>query len=482
MAQLNTRIVLRNDSLQAWEASSSILLKGEMGVAYCEDGSVIVKFGDGVKTWKELGTFGGGGSSSVYVVEPEEGQTHVDAIVAKLGEKSPVAGDIAIVKESDGNTAYVYADADWLKISCSASEVVELESRVEQLINEVATIKEVLTPAEGDSLLARVENLEGQMDILNGEGEGSILQIAREEAAAQINDFATKVSDDGVINSFKEMVDYAAEHQGEAAAMVTDIVKLKELVGEKSVLEQIEESGHISEEKATAVFKHVKYEITNKPVGTIVDYRDKEIRVMCPADTQWVKQNVGATGNSNMHYMGFKAYAPSGAVSFKEGDKGVIIDEMFDFTGDFAGTDAYGRNYSICWFPLASYDEASDTWTYFGKNSSVDKYMGWTYVVEWYDSDGFIISSDCIRINLSNELCHNAIEPFYLKDAMIDVSLNGTTLEEVEGVVDIPLGAGLKGSDEISIDEDGTINVNAISVEKIIQDEEEILILNGGCA
>lgn len=172
-----------------------------------------------------------------------------------------------------------------------------------------------------------------------------------------------------------------------------------------------------------AVNEHMvkKFEITSVPDGTLVDYRDKEIRVMCPVDTKWVKQAVGGTGNANMYYMGFKAYAPDGAVSFKEGDRGVIIDEMFDFSGDFAGTDEYGRNFSICWLALASYDAGSDTWTYFGKNSSAEKYIGWDYVVEWYNADGVVIASDCVRINLSNENCHSSTKPYYVGGMMKDI-------------------------------------------------------------
>ena len=162
------------------------------------------------------------------------------------------------------------------------------------------------------------------------------------------------------------------------------------------------------------VYVAKKYEISSKPEGTLVSYKENEIRVMVPADTKWVKQSVGSTGNSNMYYMGFKAYAPAGAASFKEGDRGVIIDEMFDFNGDFAGTDDHGRNYSICWLALASYDAKSDSWTYFGKNSSAEKYIGWDYVVEWYDANGIVIESDSIRINLSNEDCHNVTVPYYM--------------------------------------------------------------------
>lgn len=181
-----------------------------------------------------------------------------------------------------------------------------------------------------------------------------------------------------------------------------------------------------------------KYEISHKPEGTLVNYGEKEIRVMCPVGTVFTKQSVGSTGNPNMYYMGFKAYAPEGAVSFKEGDKGVIIDEMFTFDDDFAGTDEFGRNYSICWLALASYDESTDTWNYYGKNSTTSKYIGWTYCVEWYNKDGVVIESDSIRINLSNEECHSAIEPYYVGDIIktVDTKIEEKILE-VESAIKI---------------------------------------------
>ena len=201
----------------------------------------------------------------------------------------------------------------------------------------------------------------------------------------------------------------------------TDVTELKSSIEalESVIVKNAEDAKSYTDEKfaealeiAENLYEHVKYEISHKPEGTIVSYRDREIRVMCPVDTVWTKQNVGATGNANMHYMGFKAYAPKGAVSFKEGDRGVIIDEMFTFDDDFAGTDEYGRNYSICWFALASCKD--DVWTYYGANSSKEKYIGWDYIVEWYDANGVMIASDSVRINLSNEECHFANEPYYV--------------------------------------------------------------------
>lgn len=178
-----------------------------------------------------------------------------------------------------------------------------------------------------------------------------------------------------------------------------------------------------------------KFKITNVPAGTIIDYRENEIRVMCPENAEWELQNVGETGNANMYHMAFKAYAPEGAVSFKEGDRGIIIDKMFTFDDAFAGTDEYGRNYSICWLALASYDQASNTWSYFGKNSSTKKYIGWDYVVEWYDANGNIIATDSIRIGLSNKDCHLVNEPYYVGKLQNQIDELANKVEELEKLI-----------------------------------------------
>ena len=173
-------------------------------------------------------------------------------------------------------------------------------------------------------------------------------------------------------------------------------------------------------DKIENTYETKKYEITNVPKGTLINYKDSEIRVMCPVDAEFTLQNVGPTGNPNAYYMAFKVYAPDNAVSFKEGDRGVIIDSMFTFEDDFAGIDEYGRKYSICWLALASYDPNTKEWTYYGKNSSTKKYIGWDYVVEWYDAEGIKIGFDGIRINLSNESCHYNNEPYFMGAINID--------------------------------------------------------------
>lgn len=158
------------------------------------------------------------------------------------------------------------------------------------------------------------------------------------------------------------------------------------------------------------------YEVSNKPIGTLVNYNGKEIRVMCPSDTEWSLQQVGEGGDSSRYYIGFRAYAPSSDVnSFKESLDTTMTDQtMYYFVdNEFAGIDSNGRKYSIVWLPVAKHND-DDTWTYYGANSTSDKLIGWNYCVEWYNADNVCVASDLIRINLSNEDIHAAIEPYYM--------------------------------------------------------------------
>lgn len=181
-----------------------------------------------------------------------------------------------------------------------------------------------------------------------------------------------------------------------------------------------------------AINEHMvkKYEITSVPEGTLIDMRDKEIRVMCPANSQWVKQSVGTGGDANTYYMTFKTYVYNDdVVGYIEHLGGEADEEVLT---NFS-TDEYGRRYQPTWLALAKYDETTDTWTYYGANSSEDKYIGWDYQIDWYDANGVMIASDCVRINLSNEGCHSVIKPYYVGTMMTEVE---TMIEEKIAEVD----------------------------------------------
>lgn len=218
------------------------------------------------------------------------------------------------------------------------------------------------------------------------------------------------------------------DEKADLSEVEKEIANLESAIAAKVSAEEVDskiESALNEIECAPATYEKVEYEITSKPVGTLVDCSEKEIRVMIPKDYAFTLQNSGTNSDSNSYYIGLKAYAPEDAVNFKEDLAEIIADDtLYAFEGnDFAGVDEFGRKYSIVWLPVAKYDGTN--WTYYGANSSSEKYIGWYYSVEWYDANGIMIASDCIRINLSNEDCHSAIEPYYI----------GQTMEKVEEMI-----------------------------------------------
>ena len=92
-----------------------------------------------------------------------------------------------------------------------------------------------------DDLATALKNLidskaaQSDLDTLTGTGDGSIQKMID----AAINKFATDVTDDDVVNSYKELIDWVAKHGPEATKMAqgisdnkTAIADLKKFVGE----------------------------------------------------------------------------------------------------------------------------------------------------------------------------------------------------------------------------------------------------------
>lgn len=162
-----------------------------------------------------------------------------------------------------------------------------------------------------------------------------------------------------------------------------------------------------------SVYVARKYDIANTPTGTLVNYGEKEIRIMCPTNAEFTKQNVGVGGDPNAYYMTFKTYAPNDhAVGYVEHLNGKSDSEVLTTFS----MDEYGRRYQPTWLALAKYDEVLGKWAYYGKNSSTNKYIGWDYRIDWYDANGIVIATDSIRINLSNEECHYSTIPYYVSN------------------------------------------------------------------
>lgn len=229
---IKTQIQFRRATTAEWEQYKTVVpAAGEP----CFDTDLgTLKIGNGVKTYEELDPIGSNGNVSVA--------TDGKSIILENNVFKLVGFDAAETgaqprKNAEGNIEWVVP----------STETVEgLQITVAALQTDVDKLKEQM----------------------NGTGEDSV----DAKITAKINKFATDITDDGVINSYQELITYVANHGGEAATMAADIANLQSLVGEDSVSEQISTAiGNIETSGEENVIETVKVggtelEITDKTV------------------------------------------------------------------------------------------------------------------------------------------------------------------------------------------------------------------------
>lgn len=122
--------------------------------------------------------------------------------------------------------------------AATATDLQSTQAAVDTLSGKVGTvpagktvvemIDEAQTAATYDdtAVKADIKKNADAIGVLNGSGAGSV----DKKITDAFNDFATKVSDDGVINSYKELIDWAATHGAEAATMAGEITTLKNIL------------------------------------------------------------------------------------------------------------------------------------------------------------------------------------------------------------------------------------------------------------
>jgi hypothetical protein len=149
-----------------------------------------------------------------------------------LAGKQPT-GDYATKAEAQG-----YADAKDAAIAAAKKAGDDAQADVDALEAKVGTVPadktvvEMISDAQAAAtyddtqVKADIKANADAIDVLNGTGAGSV----DKKITDAFNDFATKVTDDGVVNSYKELIDWAATHGAEAAEMAGAITALQNIL------------------------------------------------------------------------------------------------------------------------------------------------------------------------------------------------------------------------------------------------------------
>lgn len=251
-----------------------------------------LKIGDGVKTYEQLDAISGG-----FTISADGTSIVLSDGVFKLAGFDTAETGAQPRKKADGTLEWVVPSSETL--DGLQSIVAGLQTDVGNLQTDVSAIQEILTPsAEGEEpLITRIDKLENKMD---GTGEGSV----DAKINTKINEFATNVTDDGVVNSYKELIDYVADHGSEAATMAANIATLQDLVGTTSVASQIANAIAGIETGDTNVIESVSIG------GTLLDIIDKNVNIPIATDSA-----LGVVKGSNEITVGADGTLGIGSVS-----------------------------------------------------------------------------------------------------------------------------------------------------------------------
>lgn len=148
-------------------------------------------------------------------------------VVAAINEVKAATGANATAIEALGNKvgdlpegASSVVDLITSKDAAQGTALDGVKDRMDAAEAAIDAIEaDYLKAADKEALQTQITANKNAIDTLNGTGEGSV----NKQIADAINDFATKTSDNGTVDSFKELVDWAAEHGSEAAEMAAGI-------------------------------------------------------------------------------------------------------------------------------------------------------------------------------------------------------------------------------------------------------------------
>lgn len=181
-----------------------------------------------------------GGAISNAIAEAKQAGTDATAAVNTLAGKvgTVTEGKTVVKMIEEAQAAATYDDttvkADIKKNIDAIAAINDAETGILQQAKTYADGKDTAiaeAKKAGTDAAAAVKTLEdGQVkknadaiDVLNGTSavDGSVAK----KVDTAINEWANKVSDDSTVNTFKELIDYAAAHQGEYSTLSGDVQK-----------------------------------------------------------------------------------------------------------------------------------------------------------------------------------------------------------------------------------------------------------------
>ena len=140
---------------------------------------------------------------------------------------------IAAAKKAGDDAATAVTTLENGQVKTNKTDITAINTKI-GTVTEGKTIVDMISDAQtaatydDKEVRGLIKNNKDAIDVLKGGDtiDGSVSKSIKDA----INDFATKLSDDGTVNTFKELVDYVATHGSEYTAAIGDIAANKSAI------------------------------------------------------------------------------------------------------------------------------------------------------------------------------------------------------------------------------------------------------------
>ena len=145
-------------------------------------------------------------------------QGQVASLIEKVGS--------ATQSETAATGLYALIEAAQKQADKGVADAKTANDKAVAAQTDVDALEAVVGANDTAGLRKRIKTNEDAIGVLNGTGEGSVTKAVNDA----INDFATKATENGTIDTFKELVDWVAGHPDIVNGLTGDINKLKAIL------------------------------------------------------------------------------------------------------------------------------------------------------------------------------------------------------------------------------------------------------------
>lgn len=145
-------------------------------------------------------------------------QGQVASLIEKVGS--------ATQGETAATGLYALIEAAQKQANKGVADAKTADDKAVAAQTDVDALEAVVGADDTAGLRKRIKTNENAIGVLNGTGEGSVTKAVNDA----INDFATKATENGTIDTFKELVDWVAGHPDIVNGLTGDINKLKAIL------------------------------------------------------------------------------------------------------------------------------------------------------------------------------------------------------------------------------------------------------------